>query len=66
MKKIKPVITLGILSMILTVGISVQLKTIKAADISGTLKLSDSNLKKSLLQWKEKYEESNQNLILVG
>ena len=33
MKKIKPVITLGILSMILTVGISVQLKTIKAADI---------------------------------
>ena len=37
MKKIKPVITLGILSMILTVGISVQLKTIKAADISGTI-----------------------------
>lgn len=62
MKKIKPEITLGILGMILTIGICVQLKTINAADISGTLKLSDSNLKKSLLQWKEKYEESNQKL----
>ena len=62
MKKIKPAITLGILGMILTIGICVQLKTINAADISGTLKLSDSNLKKSLLQWKEKYEESNQKL----
>ena len=57
MKKIKPVITLGILSMILTVGISVQLKTIKAADISGTIQLTDSNLKKSLLQTKTNYED---------
>lgn len=62
MKKIKPAITLGILGMVLTIGICVQLKTINAADISGTLKLSDSNLKKSLLQWKEKYEESNRKL----
>lgn len=62
MKKIKPVITLGILSMILTVGISVQLKTIKAADISGTIQLTDSNLKKSLLQTKTDYEDSVKKL----
>ena len=62
MKKIKPVITLGILSMILTVGISVQLKTIKAADISGTIQLTDSNLKKSLLQTKKNYEDSVKKL----
>lgn len=62
MKKIKPAITLGILGMILTIGICVQLKTIKAADISGSIQLTDSNLKKSVLQWKSKYEESNQKL----
>lgn len=33
MKNIKPAITLGILAMILTIGISIQLKTINAADI---------------------------------
>ncbi|MBO5349365.1 MAG: DUF881 domain-containing protein [Clostridia bacterium] len=62
MKKIKPAITLGILAMVLTIGISVQLKTITAADISGTIQLTDSNLKKSVLQWKSRYEESNQKL----
>ena len=62
MKKIKPAITLGILGMVLTVGICVQLKTINAADISGTIQLTDSNLKKSLLQWKSRYEESNEKL----
>lgn len=62
MNKIKPIITLGILSMILTIGICVQLKTIKQADITGSIKLIDSNLKTSLLQWKTKYEESKQKL----
>lgn len=62
MNKIKPIITLGILSMILTIGICVQLKTIKQSDITGSIKLIDSNLKTSLLQWKTKYEESKQKL----
>ena len=62
MKKIKPAITVGMLGMVLTVGICVQLKTINAADISGTIQLTDSNLKKSLLQWKSRYEESNKKL----
>lgn len=34
MKNIKPAITLGILAMILTIGISIQLKTINAADFN--------------------------------
>ena len=62
MKKIKPAITLGILGMMLTIGICIQLKTINAADISGTVQLTDSNLKKSLLQWKSRCEYSNQKL----
>lgn len=62
MKKIKPAITLGLLCMILTTGICIQLKTIDAANINGTIQLSDSNLKKSLLQWKSRYAESNDKL----
>lgn len=62
MKGIKPAITLGLLCMILTTGICIQLKTIKAADINGTIQLTDSNLKKSLLHWKSKYAESNEQL----
>lgn len=62
MKGTKPAITLGILGMVLTIGICIQLKTINAADISGTIQLTDSNLKKSLLQWKSNYEESNEKL----
>lgn len=62
MKKIKPAITLGLLCMILTTGICIQLKTINAANINGTIQLTNSNLKKSLLQWKSRYEETNQKL----
>ena len=57
MKRIKPVITLGFLAMILTIGISVQLKTVKSADLSGNIQLTDSNLKKSVLQWKSTYND---------
>lgn len=62
MKKIKPVLTLGVLGMVLTIGICIQLKTINAADLSGTIQLTDSNLKKLVLQWKSKVENSNRKL----
>lgn len=62
MKKIKPAIIIGFLCMILTISISIQLKTINTADINGTIQLTDSNLKKSLLQWKTKYQDSNEKL----
>lgn len=62
MKNIKPAVTLGILAIILTIGISIQLKTINSADFNGTIQLTDSNLKKSLLQWKSNYESYNKRL----
>lgn len=62
MKKIKPAFTLGLLAMVLTVGICVQLKTIKAADLNDNIQLTDSNLKKLLLQTKSDYEESTKRL----
>ena len=62
MKKIKPAILIGFLCMILTLSISIQLKTINTADINGSLQLKDSSLKKSVLQWKTKYEQANQKL----
>lgn len=62
MKKFKPVITIGILSMALTVGICIQLKTIKAANLDDSIQISDSNLKKYLLQVKSNNEELTQKL----
>lgn len=62
MKRIKPVITLGFLAMILTIGILVQLKTVKSADLSGNIQLTDSNLKKSVLQWKSTYNDGLKKL----
>ena len=62
MKRIKPVITLGFLAMILTIGISVQLKTVKSADLSGNIQITDSNLKKSVLQWKSTYNDGLKKL----
>lgn len=63
MRGIKPIITLGILSMILTICISIQLKTINAADIGESIKMTDSNLRKSLLQAKSKNEKLNKDLL---
>lgn len=63
MKNIKPAVLVGLLCMIFAIGIFVQLKTIDAANINGTIQLTDSNLKRSLLQWKTNYEQSNKKLI---
>lgn len=62
MKKIKPAVLVGLLCMIFSMGIFVQLKTIESANISGAIQLTDSNLKRTLLQWKTTYEESNKKL----
>lgn len=50
-------ISIGIMCFILTVAISIQLKTVKAnvINISGTL--SESGLRDEVLKWKEKYEQ---------
>lgn len=62
MNKIKPAVLIGLFCMMLTLGISVQIKTIGAADISGSVKLTDKSLKKAVLQWKSKCDQSTNKL----
>ncbi|MBQ3407709.1 MAG: DUF881 domain-containing protein [Clostridia bacterium] len=58
----KVAISLGILTMLFTAGTMMQFKTIRAANLDGTIQLTDRNLKKSVLQWNEKYQESTKKL----
>ena len=62
MQKKKVAISLGILTMLFTAGTIIQFKTIKAANLDGTIQLTDRNLKKYVLQWNEKYQDSTRNL----
>ena len=62
MKNKRPAVLVGLLCMIFSIGVFVQLKTIDAANISDAIQLTDSNLKRSLLQWKTNCEESNKKL----
>ncbi len=62
MNKIKPAVLIGLFCLMLTLGISVQIKTIGAADISGSVKLTDKSLKKAVLQWKSKCDQSTNKL----
>ena len=48
--------------MLFTAGTMMQFKTIRAANLDGTIQLTDRNLKKSVLQWNEKYQESTKKL----
>lgn len=58
----KIAISLGILSIIVTSGICMQYRITKEANLDGTIRLTDANLKKSVLQWKEKCVEANEKL----
>lgn len=62
MQRKKIAVSLGILTMLFTAGTIIQFKTISAANLDGTIQLTDSNLKKSVLQWNEKYQESTKRL----
>lgn len=62
MQKKKVAISLGILTMLFTAGTIIQFKTIKAANLDGTIQLTDRNLKKYVLQWNEKYQDSTRKL----
>lgn len=62
MKNKRPAILVGLLCMIFAIGVIVQLKTIDAANLSDAIQLTDSNLKRSLLQWKTNCEESEKKL----
>lgn len=60
MNKTKIAITLGILCFILTLAISVQIKTMKAADSVVSTTTANNELKNQVLIWKEKYERALQ------
>ena len=54
MKSKKLSVSLGLLTVVVTAGIVMQFRTIKSANLDGTIQLTDANLKKSVLQWNEK------------
>ena len=58
MNKTKIALTLGILCFILTLAISVQIKTMKAADSVVSITTANNELKNQVLIWKEKYEKA--------
>ncbi len=62
MQKKKIAISLGLLTMFFTAGMIIQIKTIRAANLDETIQLTDRNLKKYVLQWNEKCQESTRKL----
>lgn len=62
MQSKKIAISLGLLTVFFTAGTIMQFKTIRAAKLDGTIQLTDANLKKSVLQWNEKFQDSTKKL----
>lgn len=62
MKKKQIAITLGIMCFILTIAISVQLKTIRNSNSTVASSLTDDGLRDEVLKWKEKYDNVYQEL----
>lgn len=62
MKSKKLAISFGILSVIVTSTTIMQYRITKAANLDGAIQLTDTNLKKSVLQWKENCEDASKKL----
>ena len=66
MKKWSVALTLGIVCCILTLAISIQLKTIdnarETAQLTGSLTLTSNELRDQVLKWKEKYDNAVKDL----
>lgn len=62
MNKNKISITLGIVCFILTIGICVQINTIKKANSTVGQTLSEDSLRDEVLKWKEKYDNISTEL----
>ena len=56
MNKKQIAITLGIMCFILTIGISIQIKTMNQASSTASQSLIDNNLRDEVLRWKERYD----------
>ena len=62
MNKNKVALVLGIVCLVLTIAIVVQIKTIKGTSTDVSEDFSQSNLKDEVLKWKEKYDNITKNL----
>ena len=62
MDKTKIAITLGIVCLILTASICVQIKTIKSTNSTVAQTFKENGLRDEVLKWKEKYDNILQTL----
>lgn len=62
MKKKQIAVTLGIMCFILTIAISVQIKTTRNNNSTVTQSLTDDSLRDEVLKWKEKYDNAYEEL----
>ena len=62
MKKWKIALTLGLMCCILTIAISVQLKTIKDTNSTVSQTLTGNEMRDQVLKWKEKYDKATKEL----
>lgn len=58
MNKKQIAITLGVMCILLTCGIIVQINTIKKNSISNNIRTSNNDLRDEVLKWKERYEKT--------
>lgn len=62
MDKHKVAITLGIVCLILTISICVQIKTINNSNTTVAQTFTENNLRDEVLKWKEKYDNLSRQL----
>ncbi|WP_297985339.1 DUF881 domain-containing protein [uncultured Campylobacter sp.] len=62
MKKKQIAITLGVMCFVLTIAISIQLKTISSTTTTVTQSLTENGLRDEVLKWKEKYDNVYEEL----
>lgn len=58
-------ITLGIMCLILTLGVALQIRTMNSASSTASQTLADNELRDSVLKWKEKYDNMSEELKRV-
>lgn len=62
MNKKQIAITLGIMCLILTAGVAVQIRTMNSAGSTASRSLVDNELRDNVLKWKEKYDNLSEEL----
>ncbi len=62
MTKNKVAITLGIMCLILTAAVGIQIRTIESTSSTVKQTLKDDNLRDAVLKWKEKYDNKYREL----